>query len=226
MQVVVTGGNRGLGLELARAYEAGGHTVIVGCRSPAGVTVGEAHPLDMGDEASISAFAAAVGDRPVDVLVNNAGLDATGFGTPDSARDAMQLSGETFLAVMRVNAVGPMLLTRALAPNLRAASGAKVLNISSQVGSMVVAQRMGRDVSYTSSKAALNMITVKFASLLKGDGVTVVAMHPGYLRTDMGGPGADLDPAEAARTIVATVARLGLDQSGSFINWDGSPHPW
>jgi NAD(P)-dependent dehydrogenase (short-subunit alcohol dehydrogenase family) len=228
--VVITGANRGLGLALAQAYASAGTTVIAGCRRPAGATAlaasgAEVHALDTGDASSIQAFAAAVGARPVAVLVNNAGIDARALGAADAARDAMQLDGDVFLDVVRVNTVGPMLLTRALAPNLAAGAG-KVVNISSQVGSIEVARTLGRDVSYVASKAALNMVTVKFAQLLKADGVTVVSMHPGWLRTDMGGSGADLDPADAAARIVDTIDALDLSRSPAFVRWDGSDHPW
>jgi NAD(P)-dependent dehydrogenase (short-subunit alcohol dehydrogenase family) len=224
--VVITGGKSGLGLELAQAYLAAGHQVVVGCRNAAAAPVGEAHELDMADDASIVAFAAAVGDRPVNVLINNAGIDARAVGAADGQREVMTISSEAFHAVLQVNTIAPMLLTRALAPNLRTSGDAKVVNISSQVGAMVIGQKMGRDISYAASKAALNMVSIKLGQALKADGVTVVAMHPGYLRTSMGGPGADLDPADAAAAIVATVAALTLDQTCSFIRWDGSEHPW
>ena len=228
--VVITGANRGLGLDLARAYVADGHAVVAGCRRPADASDlvasgAEVRELDIGDSASIASFAAAVGDRPVAVLVNNAGIDARALGVADGARDAMQLDGDAFLDVMRVNTVGPMLLTRALAPNLKAAVGT-VVNISSQVGSMEVGRTMGRDVSYVASKAALNMVTLKFAQLLTPAGVTVVSMHPGWLRTEMGGSSATLDPADAAKQIVATIAGLTVDRSPAFVQWDGTDHPW
>jgi NAD(P)-dependent dehydrogenase (short-subunit alcohol dehydrogenase family) len=229
--VVVTGAARGLGLELARAWRAAGATVVGGCRRPGeatdlAATGSEVHELDTASSDSIAAFAAAVGGRQVAVLVNNAGIDARAVGIADGARDAMHLDGDAFLEVMRVNTVGPMLLIRALALNLVAAGDAKVVNISSQVGAMAIAPKIGRDVSYSASKAALNIVTIKFAQLLREGGVTVVSMHPGYLRTAMGGPGADLDPAEAAATIVDTVAALDQARSGAFIRWDGSDHPW
>ena len=108
----------------------------------------------------------------------------------------------------------------------RGRQAGRVVNISSQVGSFEVVQRIGRDVSYTASKAALNMVSLKLAQVFQPDDVIVVAMHPGYLRTDMGGPGADLDPDEAVGQIVATVDSLTLDCSGAFIRWDGTTHPW
>lgn len=230
MRVVITGANRGLGLALSQVYRGLGADVIAGCRTPSSAadlvaTGAEVHAFDQGSEGSIDAFVAAIGGRSVDVLINNAGIDATAVGVPSAERSVMELSGEAFLEVMRVNVVGPMLLTRALITNLAATCG-RVVNISSQVGSMEVAQRIGRDVSYNSSKAALNMVTIKLAQAFKPVGVAVVAMHPGYLRTDMGGPSADLDPADAAARIADTIATLTLDNSATFIRWDGTVHPW
>jgi NAD(P)-dependent dehydrogenase (short-subunit alcohol dehydrogenase family) len=223
--IVITGGKSGLGLELAKAYDAAGHHVIVGCRNAAAAPVGEAYELDMASESSIAAFAAQVGDRPIDVLINNAGIDGRNVGATDGHREALTISSATFTAVMEVNVNGPLLLTQHLAPNLRAAKG-KVVNISSQIGSMVVAQTMGRDISYAVSKAALNMVSIKLAQALQPDGVTVVMMHPGWLRTAMGGPSAAVEPDVAAAEIVATINGLTLDNTSTFIRSDGSIHPW
>jgi NAD(P)-dependent dehydrogenase (short-subunit alcohol dehydrogenase family) len=230
-RVVVSGANRGLGLALARQYRARGDEVWAGCRRPAdAVALREVtehvHELDVGSEASIEEFAAATGGRIIDILVNNAGVDARTFGVADDRRDVLQLGADEFLAVMRVNALGPMLLARALLPSLRLATLPRIVNMSSQVGSMVVGATVGRDVGYSASKAALNLISVKLAGRLRADGVTVIAMHPGHLRTDMGGRGGDMDPADAAAAIVATVDDLTLDDSGSFLRWDGTVHPW
>jgi NAD(P)-dependent dehydrogenase (short-subunit alcohol dehydrogenase family) len=203
--VVITGGKSGLGLELAKAYGAAGHHVIVGCRNAAVAPVGEAYELDLADVDSINQFVAALGDRPVDVLINNAGIDGRNVGAGDGHREALTISNDTFNAVMQVNVNGPMLVTQGLAPNLRKATGAKVLNISSQIGSMMVAQTMGRDISYAVSKAALN---------------------PGWLRTSMGGPAAAVDPDVAAAEIMATVDGLTIDNTSTFVRSDGSIHPW
>jgi NAD(P)-dependent dehydrogenase (short-subunit alcohol dehydrogenase family) len=232
VNVVVTGANRGLGLELTRAWAGRGDTVVAGCRDPDGARVlrgltPHAHAVDMESEASIATFAsAAAAHGPVDVLVNNAGLDATGFGVPDGERDVLTLSADNVLREMAVNALGPMLLTRALLPAVRASDNGRIVNVTSQVASMEVAARMGRDIGYTTSKAALNMISVKLAARLRADGITVIALHPGYLRTDMGGPSADLDPADAAAAIVRLVDGLTVEQSGRFLRWDGTVHPW
>ncbi len=126
---------------------------------------------------------------------------------------------------MDVNVVGPMLLVQLLAANVRAVEG-KIANISSQVGSFVVAQRIGRDVSYTASKAALNMVTLKQSQVFRADGVTVICMHPGWVRSDMGGHGADLEPAAAAAAIAGVLKSVTIEHTGSFLNWDGTIHPW
>jgi NAD(P)-dependent dehydrogenase (short-subunit alcohol dehydrogenase family) len=228
--VVITGANRGLGLALANRYLSRGAIVIGGCRTPAGAhdlneTGAEVHELDTGSGQSIAAFAAAVGNRPVDLLFNNAGIDARAVGADDLARGALELTEAQFRSVMDVNVLGPMLMVQALASNLRDAGG-KVVNVSSQVGSIVVAQRIGSDVAYTTSKAALNMLTLKQSQVLRPQGVIVIALHPGWLRSEMGGPGADLDPAEAAARIVDVVDAVTIERTGSFLKWDGSVHPW
>ncbi len=228
--VVITGANRGLGLALAKNYLAVGAGVIGGCRRPSAAdelvaSGAEVVELDMGSSGSITAFAAAVGDRSVDVLYNNAGIDARAVGAEEDARGALELTEAQFRAVIDVNVVGPMLLVKALAANVCAVGG-KVVNVSSQVGSIEVAHQIGSDAAYTTSKAALNMLSLKQSQVLRPKGVTVIALHPGWLRSDMGGPRASLDPADAAASIVALVDGLTLEQSGSFLRWDGSVHPW
>ncbi len=228
--VVITGANRGLGLALAKHYLGLGATVIGGCRKPDAATDlaaagAEVHQLDTGSGESIAAFASALGGRPVDVLFNNAGIDATAVGADDGARGALDITEAQFRSVIDVNVLGPLLMVQALADNLRAASG-KVINVSSQVGSFDVAKQIGRDASYTSSKAALNMLSVKQSQVLQPDGVSVIALHPGWVRSDMGGPSATLEPADAASSIADVVDRLAIEQTGSFFQWDGSIHPW
>jgi NAD(P)-dependent dehydrogenase (short-subunit alcohol dehydrogenase family) len=231
-RVVITGANRGLGLALARRHAERGDDVWAGCRRPAdaaelGELTDHVHQLDVASEASIAQFAAAVGDAPVDVLYNNAGIDARVLGVPDDERDVLQLGAPQFLDEIRVNALGPMLVARALLDPLRAADRPRIVNVSSMVGSMEVAAHVGRDVGYVTSKAALNMITVKLAGRLRDDGVIAVALHPGILLTALATPrGPHEDPALAAGEIVALVDGLSLDDSGRFVNRDGTTHPW
>jgi NAD(P)-dependent dehydrogenase (short-subunit alcohol dehydrogenase family) len=229
--IVITGAGRGLGLELARVYCAAGHHVIGGCRNPAGAMAlkacgAEILPLDMADFASIKAFAVSLGSRSIDVLYNSAGVDARAFGADDTNRDALTISAEHFEAVMRVNVTGPLMLVQELTPSLLRAGPGMVVNVSSQIGAVEVSQRVGRDVSYASSKAALNMVTVKQSQALAAEDVGVVCLHPGWLRTDMGGSAAALAPEDAAAQIMATVSALTIADTGRFIRWDGTTHPW
>ena len=228
--VVITGANRGLGLALARAYIAKGHHVFAGCRNPESATQvralgAEVLRFDAADFASINAFASAIGDRAVDTVINSAGVDARAFGADDTNRSAFTISAEHFEAVMRVNVTAPLLLVERLSDALLA-TGGTVVNISSQIGSLTIAHQMSRDVSYAASKAALNMVTAKQAQLFAGRGVTAITLHPGWLRTDMGGTSADLDPNDAANQILATVESLTHDQNGHFLRYDGTTHPW
>jgi NAD(P)-dependent dehydrogenase (short-subunit alcohol dehydrogenase family) len=228
-RIVITGANRGLGLELARMHAARSDDVWAGCRRPDDAS--DLHSVtphvlavDMGVEASIDAFADGLGPAPIDVVYNNAGIDARAFGVDDAERDVLQISGEHFLEVMRVNAVGPMLLTRALVERLSGSARPRVVHVTSQAGSMEVAHRLGRDVSYDASKAALNMVGVRQSVHLPE--IIVVAIHPGFLKTDMGGTRADMTVDEGAAGIIATVDALTLDDTGTFLRWDGSIHPW
>lgn len=228
--VVITGANRGLGLALARAYLAKGHQVLGGCRTPESATElvalgAEVLRFDAADFPSIDAFASALDGRMVDTVINSAGVDARAFGADDTNRSALNISAEHFEAVMRVNVTAPLLLVERLSDALLASKGT-VVNISSQIGSLTIAQSMSRDVSYAASKAALNMVTAKQAQLFAGRGVIAITLHPGWLRTDMGGMSADFDPNDAASQILATVESLTHDQNGHFLRYDGTTHPW
>jgi NAD(P)-dependent dehydrogenase (short-subunit alcohol dehydrogenase family) len=231
-RVVVTGANRGLGLELVRVYAARGDEVWAGCRRPDEATelrslTAQVHALDVGEEASIEQFATAVGDAPLDVLINNAGVDGRALGVPDEERDVLELGADRVLDEIRINAIGPMLLSRHLVDALRSASNPRIVNISSTVGSMEVARHIGRDVGYVTSKAVLNMVTVKLASRLEADRVIAVAVHPGLLRTALATPRGELeDPAVGAAELVTLIDGLSMEQSGSFLRRDGSIHPW
>ena len=229
--VVVTGANRGLGLELARAYACRGDRVIAGCRNPAAADelaaiTDHVHALDIGEQQSIADFVDAVGEQAVDVLVNNAGIDARNLGAADSERDVLRQTPDQLMGQVAVNAVGPWLLSRGLLSQLRRSTSPRIVNVTSQIGSMEVSQRVGRDVGYAVSKAALNMITVKLAARLRDDGIVAIVLHPGFLRTDMGGSSATMDPGDSARQIVALVDGLTIADTGTFRRWDGSVHPW
>lgn len=226
---VITGVGRGLGHTLAEHLVRAGHRVFGSTRTghcdlPLDGCV--AIHLDNADsiQAGAADLAAQVGR--IDVLINCAGADGRAFGAETNARGPFDVDAATFNAVFATNVTGPMVLTTALLPQLRAGRDPLVLNISSQLGSMDVAASIGNDTAYCVSKAALNMLTVKSAGALRGDGIAVVALHPGWVQTDMGGPSAALTAEESASSIIATMAGLSSADSGRFVRWDGTDHPW
>ena len=231
-RVVITGAARGLGRALTMRYLERSDEVWAGCRTPdraADLAAHGAHlcRLDVSDEELITQFAAQVAESgTVDLLINAAGTDARAFGAAADQRGPFEISAEHFLAEVRVNAAGPMLITRALLPQLIDGSPGTVVNLSSRLASPAIGAQTCFDIGYNASKAALNAITVRTARLLAPHGVIVVAIHPGWVRTDMGGPQASLDPDDAARQLAATIARLGPHHSGMFLRPDGTPHPW
>jgi NAD(P)-dependent dehydrogenase (short-subunit alcohol dehydrogenase family) len=232
--VVVTGANRGLGLELCRQLSAAGATVLASCRTPeraselAALQPAALLSCDVGDAASVAAFGAALAarTRSVDLLINNAGINGLALGAPKDDRHTLAIDPEVFLGEVRVNAVGPMLVTRALLPLLEGGGEAVIVNVSSQLGSMAVGLRAGSDVGYNASKAALNMVTARTSAELAGRGITTICVHPGWVQTDMGGPGAAMTPADSAAALLGIVARLGPADNGRFIDYTGDDHPW
>jgi|TARA_B110000305_G_C19204518_1_gene522849 NAD(P)-dependent dehydrogenase (short-subunit alcohol dehydrogenase family) len=227
--VCITGVGRGLGRELASRMIDAGHLVYGSTnRSPSDLSLAGLVAIDLGDEASIRAGCATLAGQieSLDLLINCAGVDARAFGAAKDQRGPFDIDADTFNAVMSVNVTGPMVMTTALLPVLRASSDAMIVNISSQLGSMQVAARQGGDSTYCVSKAALNMWGVKSAAALRPEGISVVMMHPGWVQTDMGGPSGELTVDEAATSISRTISTLSLEDTGRFIRWDGHDHPW
>ncbi|MBG0812144.1 SDR family oxidoreductase [Methylosinus sp. H3A] len=218
--VVITGANRGIGLELARLYAAEGADLILGVRNPesAGPAPGKKLRLDVSDDGSVTRFAEALGGAGVDLLVNNAGV----IGPERQSSEDMDFSG--FLETLNVNTLGPLRVTQALSGNLRRAQSAKVAIISSQMGSLGYAK--SDHIAYRASKAAVNKVAQCLATDLAADGIAVASLHPGWVRTDMGGPMADLDPKESARGLKNVLDGLTLVETGRFWNFDGSLIPW
>jgi NAD(P)-dependent dehydrogenase (short-subunit alcohol dehydrogenase family) len=238
-RVVVTGANRGLGLEFARQLAAAGDEVVAGARQPktadalnklASASGGRVTVvrLDVGDPHDIAAAALHIGERfdAVDLLVNNAGI-WTAPDRPDRASSGplADLRSDAVLEVLRINAVAPILVTQALAPRLAAAGRSAVVNVSSWLGSIREATNRG-NLAYAMSKAALNMLTGRLAAELAGQGTIVVSMSPGWVATDMGGPSAPLRPPESVTGMLNVVDRLTPAQSGSFLDHAGAVLPW
>lgn len=228
-RIFITGAGRGVGRALTQRFLDAGHTVYGSTnRTPIDLEITGSFTIDMGDEASILAAGAELANQTdaIDTLINCAGVDARAFGGDEGARGPFDVGADIFNSVMNVNVTGPMALTTALLPLLKAGTDSMIINISSQLGSMEVGATMGRDTVYCVSKAALNMLSVKTASALKPDGIGVVMMHPGWVQTDMGGSAAALTIDEAADAIDSTISSLTFADTGRFLRWDGSEHPW
>lgn len=231
-RVLITGANRGIGLELARVLIDRGHAVYGATRSdaPALEALNPAGRvrLDLADEASIISAMTDLATQTgaLDVLINCAGVDGRELGAAKDARSIFDISGDVMLDVQRINVVGPVLTTREALPLLRKGDAPLVLNFSSQLGSMAVGAEMGDDASYCISKAALNMASLKAAADLRSDGIAVVMLHPGWVSSDMGGAQAPMSPEESATAIADSIAQLTLADSGRFIRWDNTDHPW
>jgi NAD(P)-dependent dehydrogenase (short-subunit alcohol dehydrogenase family) len=238
-RVVVTGANRGLGLEFTRQLAAAGDEVVATARHPK--TADDLHKLaagsdgrvtvvglEVGDPADVEAAARHVGERfeGVDLLVNNAGI-WTAPGRPDRASSGplADLRPDAVLEVLRINAVAPLLVTQALAPCLAAAGRSVVVNLSSGLGSIEGTRARG-NVGYAMSKAALNMATRQLAAELAGQGTIVVSVSPGWVATDMGGASAPLEPAESVQGILNVLDAVTPAQSGSFLDHAGVVLPW
>jgi len=220
--VLITGANRGIGLELARQYAAAGDTVIRAMRGQdkAGETVGESLPLDVTSDASAAALAEMLKGRPVDLLINNAGV----IGPEPARQTSTDMDFAGFLGALDVNVLGPLRVTQALLPNLRAAKAAKVAVVSSQMGQL--SSKQSGFVAYRASKAAVNKVFQCLAADLAGEGIAVAMLHPGWVRTDMGGAGADLDVSESASGIRKVLADLDVASTGRFKAWDGRTLDW
>jgi len=218
--ILIAGANRGIGLELARQYAAEGHDVIRCMRGTdkAGETIGEARALDVTDDASVAALAKALEGRTIDLVIANAGV----IGPERQSATEMDFPG--FLATLDVNVLGPLRVVQALLPNLRAAGQGRVAVVSSQMGSFHSTQP--NFVAYRASKAAVNKVFQCLAGDLKQEGIAVAALHPGWVRTDMGGPGADLAVETSAAGIRKVLADLALERTGRFFSYDGTALQW
>jgi NAD(P)-dependent dehydrogenase (short-subunit alcohol dehydrogenase family) len=219
---LITGAGRGIGQEFVRQLLERGETVLAAARDtsrlPVGVTALE---LDVSDGASIEAMAKAVAGRPVDVLINNAGVNSP-------VKSLEELTAGELERVYRINVVGPMMVTRALLPSLRAGRRRVVVNISSMMGSLsdAASKPNAKSYAYRSSKSALNMLTVCMANELRPEGFTCVAVHPGWVRTDMGGNEAPLTVSESVSAMLKTIESLTPERTGAFIERDGRTIAW
>jgi NAD(P)-dependent dehydrogenase (short-subunit alcohol dehydrogenase family) len=222
--ILITGANRGIGLEFARQYAEDGADVIACCRTPARSdalkTLADKHPgkvrilaLDVGDPAQIEALKGELAGQPIDILINNAGV----YGPSDVDADA-------WLETFRVNAVAPMLIAHALHDNLRRGEDKRLVAITSQLGS--TANNGGGMVAYRSSKAALNNAMRGLSREWAGEGITVGIFHPGWVKTDMGGPSAPVTPQQSVTGLRRRIAEMSPANSGAYRDYAGAELPW
>jgi len=219
---VVTGANRGIGLELCRQLSERGDHVIAACRrtSPEldGLGVEVVAGIDARDSGSLQRLSAVAGDRNIDLLINNAGI---------LRRDDLEsIDGDTIdemIEQFRVNSIGPILVTRALAANMSA--GSKVGIITSRMGS-VTDNSSGGYYGYRMSKAAVNVAGKSLSIDLGKKGISVFLLHPGYVQTDMTSGQADVVPAVSVKGLLERLDELGTRETGSFWHAQGEPLPW
>ena len=230
-KVLVTGANRGIGLEFVRQYLARGDRVFATCRKP-----GHAHeltrvalanpgrltilPLDVAKPAAIVELEKELHlvTDSLDTLVNNAGMLVSGerFG---------ELEAKSFAETFATNTIGPTLLTQALVPLLERGTAPRVASVSSGLGSLERCDAFTTP-SYCVSKAALNMAMRQLSHALAPRGIVVALLSPGWVRTDMGGPKAELEPTDSVRGMIAVIEGLTAGDNGRFLDHDGDELPW
>ncbi|MET4025364.1 NAD(P)-dependent dehydrogenase (short-subunit alcohol dehydrogenase family) [Marinobacter sp. MBR-99] len=217
--VVITGANRGIGLELARHYAGQGCEVIGVCRQSSDelseVAKQVIDGVDVTTEAGIDALKTGLAGKSISLLINNAGLlqdEQLGSIDFDSIRTQME-----------INAYAPLRVTEALVPLIR--EGGKIANITSRMGSIADNDSGGR-YGYRASKAALNAFGKSLAVDLKPRGIAVAQLHPGYVKTRMVNFGGLITPEESAKGLAERIANLNLENSGSFWHSNGEELPW
>ena len=232
--LIITGANRGLGLEFVRQYAADGwHVVTINRRSSEALDeLAAIYPIDvieadLTDDESLQQATGAIRHDAVDLLINNAGTMGDG-SFADSGFDYQAFGTfkrDEWLRVFDINVCTPMAVTELLADRLAAAENPVVVTVSSMLGSNEL-NTMGNSYAYRASKAAVNSIMKSMSINLASRGVTCIALHPGWVRTDMGGPAADLDVVESITGSRQTIATLTPADSGRFLAWNGAAMPY
>jgi len=223
---LITGASRGIGLELSKQCLRAGHNVVSTYRKSKpdsfsnleGSENFSSIDLEVTSSESIKALVSKLGKSCIDVLVNNAGI----LG-PES-QSLQDIDENLWLEVFAVNSISPLSVSRALLPNLLRSANPRIIGISSQMGSL--SRNSTGMYAYRSSKAALNKIMQVLALEQKDNGITVCPIHPGWVRTDMGGDNADISVEESAAGILTIIENIQLKDSGKFFTWSGEEHAW
>ncbi len=224
--VVISGTNRGIGLQFVKQYLASGYQVKACCRDPDKAEGLQALacpelqvlPLDVTDARSIELLPGLLTGTPINLFINNAGV----YGERQSLDEVEE---QQWLEVFRVNTIAPLLLTRVLLPLMDREAPGKLVYLSSKMGS-IEDNSGGGIYIYRSSKTALNQVIKSLSIDLASEGLLVAALHPGWVQTDMGGPGADIDTLTSVTGMQAVIESLDASGSGGFYNYDGSTIPW
>lgn len=235
--VLITGANRGLGLGLLNLYANEGWRVFACTRDPAKaknltdlaaksggkVTV---HKLDVEDHASIDAAAKDLKGQPIDVLINVAGYYGPKIvSEPGGLQEFGQSDYNDWDKIYRINVMGPMKVAEAFISNVEASTQKKIVTLSSVIGS-IGGNDMGKMYPYRASKAAINAVMKSMALDLAPKGIIAIPIHPGWVRTDMGGPTADIDVETSVTGMKNVIAGLKPADAGKFMVYDGSTLPW
>jgi NAD(P)-dependent dehydrogenase (short-subunit alcohol dehydrogenase family) len=222
---LITGANRGIGLEFARQYAGDGWRVFAACREPAKATalkrLGEGvsvHPMDVADHASVEALAKELRREPIDLLINNAGI----YGK--SGQRFGRIDYDDWARVLRVNTMGPLKVAECFADNVAKSDRKLIVAITSYMGS--IADAGGGAYHYGSSKAALNYVCHALADDLGSRGIVVAAISPGWVQTDMGGRNAPLTVEQSITAMRRTIARLKPSDSGRSLDENGRALAW
>ena len=227
--ILITGANRGIGLELSEQFAEDGWQVLACCRNPAdarqlqalserGLAI-ELHALDVTDYAQMATLADQLADRPIDILLSNAGIYGskdTGFGEVDA---------EEWRQVLEVNTIAPLMLAQAFVEQVAASQQKLVAVISSKVGS-IADNSSGGSYIYRSSKTAVNQVVKSLSIDLAGRNIAVISLHPGWVQTEMGGPNAEIGTDESVSGLKSILQSAGRAQSGQFIEFNGNSIPW
>ena len=227
--MLVTGANRGIGFEFVQQYLAMGEQVVATYRNEedsdqlislcAEKSNLEIFKLDVASDSSREEFSQRLGDQAIDVFINNAGV----YGPRDSVFG--KVDEAEWLSVLRINALAPLFLTQLLIENFRRGELKKLLYITSKTGS-IEDNRGGGSYVYRSSKAALNAVVKSISVDLEPEKMAVAVLHPGWVRTDMGGPNGLIDTKTSVAGMIQVIRNLNLESSGVFFNYDGNVIPW
>lgn len=227
--LVITGANRGIGLELVRQSVAKGYAVTAACRRPDAadelLALRDAHrdldvlPLELADPRSLDRFVHELDGRAIDVLINNAGI----YGQRDATLG--NVDPGAWQQAFHVNTIAPLVLTQKLLPQLRKGEERRLAYISSKMGS-IADNTSGGSYVYRSTKTALNQVVKSLAEDLASEGFIVLPLHPGWVRTDMGGPNGLIDTATSVAGMLGVIEGATPEQSGQFLGYDGSRIDW